>query len=1047
MKQKKRIDGLKVLIRVNIIIFSFLLLFSLSAKFGHAKTDSNFWYTIKGPIYVQTITGDGVKYIPAKSDVVSCYKGIPCQAVIGIYNKWDVGANIHQNANMLKDIVGWDRRHHEIIPSYTNYSIYLINNITPIKVTDPETNETRILYYELNKTKIDQFPVVGWHDWAYFLIEWKPNQNISFGEYNVTYYRSKTKQITLDPPYEVTGCGYINNDTILTADIINSTADPCFVINASNLTFNGQNHLVDGDGTGMAIAFVSDVVNVTIENFELTDWNVTIGGDSTGNAYINQSATIENNYIHDMDNSTTQNDNHLSFYLNDYTNLTIFNNTFKDVGNTGTYSIYIFYQDSGYHYLKADIYNNSFINSSSVSSSLYSYAGYENHIYNNYFENCNTSLDGNCIRFPYGYRKFVYNNTFVGDNGRIYLSGLYDKLYNENLKNVSSIYTDGSVNKIYNNTNIILNITDGRVYHNKNLTILYSAGGTIYDNIITNIIDNSGGTYSYSCDTSGTNIIGGSYVGGNFYKNTSLTRLSYLCYDPDFNDLCNESYSTDSCPITIGSYSTPKPNTYWGYSVYYNLPAKLKLTANSIVDVSSFSNVNLTFNAKNYNLTKSGDYYEATIPVKDLFNGFSTQPTNYAFSFNYLLTYTNSTQESISGGATTRFYKPFLYYSTDTAPSSPHNYMFTIKDYYETTGNAFNTPKLSLYYKIYGDDPFYNYNDSLDFTDDDNIQYIYCTYCGVVNEKTYKIDGTLSWEDSNGYTVKRERDFIDENRTSSDSGTGTYLYLYYLNTSQANQVSFYVQDENAQPLQGLKLEIYSYNPSSGSTKLIETLKTDIFGKAVAYLDTTDYYYKVKVYDGTTLLYSSGTFKITTSEVYITIDTSTFDFFTEFQEARDITTELTYDDTTKIVTLNYDDNKNVTKQMCLEIRDLSSTTAIAQNCSTSQEGTLAINMTGKEGNTYMAYAMVTSWENREFMVDNLEIDMTSISNVIGKEGLILTFLIIIVLTIIALPSPVMAILLAFVGLVIGQFMGLIQLRWSFMIALFVAIIIFIVKLKE
>jgi len=89
----------------------------------------------------------------------------------------------------------------------------------------------------------------------------------------------------------ITGCTDITDpgNYVLTADVINSTADTCILISASNVVLDGDGHRVDGieerRSSGVSIRHQSeDLENVTVRDLTLTDWRN--GLESTGGAGI-----------------------------------------------------------------------------------------------------------------------------------------------------------------------------------------------------------------------------------------------------------------------------------------------------------------------------------------------------------------------------------------------------------------------------------------------------------------------------------------------------------------------------------------------------------------------------------------------------------------------------------------------------------------------------------------------------------------------------------------------------------------------------------------
>ena len=113
---------------------------------------------------------------------------------------------------------------------------------------------------------------------------------------------------------EVSGCGIITQDSELSGNI-NTTGnegDVCFIINATNVTLDGQGYTLTGNGTGIGIrvaayndsaAGLHQIVNATIRNFSginnfsiginLTVYNSVYRGHSIYHNNITTSARLE----------------------------------------------------------------------------------------------------------------------------------------------------------------------------------------------------------------------------------------------------------------------------------------------------------------------------------------------------------------------------------------------------------------------------------------------------------------------------------------------------------------------------------------------------------------------------------------------------------------------------------------------------------------------------------------------------------------------------------------------------------------------------------
>jgi len=166
--------------------------------------------------------------------------------------------------------------------------------------------------------------------------------------------------------------------------------------------------------------------------------------------------------------------------------------------------------------------------------------GLGNNIYNNYtvvFVNLAGSVDA--FTFGYGVR-----------NIRIYNSRVYNARY--------GIYSSNLYDSIILNSTFVANCT------------FYLEGGSnnyIYNNLInssTYVCGSPGLNYWNTTLTQGTNIVGGPYIGGNYWGKPDGTGYSDTCVDANHDGICDNPYALDSNNIDylpLARYVPPPPYT------------------------------------------------------------------------------------------------------------------------------------------------------------------------------------------------------------------------------------------------------------------------------------------------------------------------------------------------------------------------------------------------------------------------------------------------------------------------------------------------------
>jgi parallel beta-helix repeat protein len=213
------------------------------------------------------------------------------------------------------------------------------------------------------------------------------------------------------------------------------------------------------------------------------------------------------------------------------------------------------------------------------------------------YASANNSLSNNIVRFN-GEGIFLYagsnyntisNNDVTNNNlNGIYLSSSNDSILINNTasNNVGTgivLVTSSSNNWIVNNTirsnddGIVLAVQSNNNYIKNNGLFNNNVGislSSTKDNLIfnnnfnnTNNTNFTGTVYTNSWNTtkqSGTNIIGGPYLGGNFWAKPDGTGFSEMCSDTNTDGICDDYYNltsgnVDWLPLTTGGVADTTP--------------------------------------------------------------------------------------------------------------------------------------------------------------------------------------------------------------------------------------------------------------------------------------------------------------------------------------------------------------------------------------------------------------------------------------------------------------------------------------------------------
>ncbi|WP_456478623.1 right-handed parallel beta-helix repeat-containing protein [Geoglobus ahangari] len=387
----------------------------------------------------------------------------------------------------------------------------------------------------------------------------------------------------------ISGCTEINSSGyyVLSNNITDATGisttygNVCILINASNVTLDGNGFVIDGYiglTTNYGIYTVSNHENITIKNITVRDWYYGVYMSSTHNSTISQVTLTSNrnagiylllsNYnkidrVRVIDNyyqnytswginvlssnyniisNSTFVDVSYSISLSQAINTTIFNNTFdhKDY-SFGLYGVYL--RSNSLKNDNTRIINNTFLNhtSTAVYIAMYTY---------------NTTMSGNVFKNE---TKYLYSEDLLGFGNKVtkdsYDGNVVSYTFNRNITVAKYTGTSpgfgylGKFLKIYNNTGSAwINLT---MYYNEsdrngiiestirmwgyNGSSWYEVPGTngvntIDNYVYANITEFAGGTSSVF-GPKGTNQISECALldtPGNYYVNTDLINATSL---------------------------------------------------------------------------------------------------------------------------------------------------------------------------------------------------------------------------------------------------------------------------------------------------------------------------------------------------------------------------------------------------------------------------------------------------------------------------------------------------------------------------------------
>jgi beta propeller repeat protein/parallel beta-helix repeat protein len=215
----------------------------------------------------------------------------------------------------------------------------------------------------------------------------------------------------------------------------------------------------------------------------------------------------------------------------------------------------------------------NYVSNNQEGSGISLWESYSNEIENNTVVNCSNGISMEWLSS----QNIINNNTLNYNNKGIWIKGSgggSNSLLNNTISNNNIgiwLGADSSSNLVANNK-VELNKKYGIYLNGIASTVPFNRTNRFYNNIFNNTINffndtsnsyttevnNRVGIFPVAWNTtkaSGTNILGGSYLGGNYWANPDRTGFSETCKDSDGDGICDLPYNvtdndTDHLPLT-----------------------------------------------------------------------------------------------------------------------------------------------------------------------------------------------------------------------------------------------------------------------------------------------------------------------------------------------------------------------------------------------------------------------------------------------------------------------------------------------------------------
>jgi len=389
---------------------------------------------------------------------------------------------------------------------------------------------------------------------------------------------------------------------ILVNDIIDADVDGCINISSNDVVLDCQGHRIDGVDRIVPFGiYVSGKNNITIKNCIVSDWGYAVYLKNANTNKITNVVLYSNNFGISLDNSSNNQIDYLTSHDNNYYSVYIYQGSDNTIANS---TVYKDYSETTLYLTSTS--NVHIFNVTSDCANLCSYGLLMDDVDNTIIENSIIKNAASWGIYLYGSNNTIHSNR-IENNGEY---GIY--LYNS------------QNNQIYNN-----------LFNNTN--------NFYFDTVHTN--------YWNTTKQTGTNIVGGPHIGGNYWGKPDGSGYSDTCTDSDLDGICDSPYTlaTDNIDYLPLAKFVPQQNPSW----CDNLNPMLDFThPDEIIYLVFYSNENISTvfgelivdgTSNQINISNFTPYYRGEqiwIPI------YNTSLVNYydnsTHTFNYTLNFYNN---------------------------------------------------------------------------------------------------------------------------------------------------------------------------------------------------------------------------------------------------------------------------------------------------------------------------------------------------------------------------------------------------------------------
>lgn len=338
-----------------------------------------------------------------------------------------------------------------------------------------------------------------------------------------------------------------------------------------------------------------------------------------------------------------------------------------------------------------------------------------------------------------------------------------------------------------------------------------------------------------------------------------------------------------------------------------------------------------------------------------------------------------------------------------------------------------------------------NINRSYTFGTKENITSF--QFCITPIDAVLNLDGQIQYEASNNVTGifgsydPRDyyfRNFLIDNLSDE-------IGLYSLDSAKADGITFIVTDPDDIEIENAIIDVKRYNVGNNTVRTIAMGKTNFAGKDLIFLRKNDVFYTIIINQLDGIVTTFANQKIISDEVNIKIVSTSF-----------AETSRTFRSTIKDITLTgktykayYNDSSGKIKEGCFRIQriNLRDSGYVSEECIEASSGSFIYTI---DNSTSVFIATLTTDINPSKLLFTRTDDFT-INELSEQFGIQTSVFIVVMLLIVFISSglwtPVAAVWMAMVGMLISFGLGILPLTYASMVSLIISLILLMRKLKN